>query len=308
MKAPLVLFFVSIFSVSFLNAQNKFIQPGAKWTYLFNNYFIPPVFNVTNTYLRDSIMGADTVHILQATYTNRDSNGCLPYSNTLIKQKGDTIFFKNRETAGTWSILYNFATPPGQNWVTNFPASAATTASFLVTVDSVKTVTINGVPLRQLKVRYFNGPSGVDTTYITERIGCHHYLFNFYGKYCETDQPWFKEFICYSDNSLGFAQIGSKPCSYRASVPDLNSSFALNDIQLTPNPATDRIHISSQHCEPNSTLLVCDALGKKILEQRILDSSQTAELETNLLPNGIYFLQLVNTAGAAVTTKFAVVH
>jgi hypothetical protein len=290
-------------SITHLNAQSKFIRPGAQWNYIFNNFFIPTELNVSHHYIGDTIVSGDTINILSNTYTNKNDDLCNPTANTWIKQKGDTIYFKNNLTAGTWQILYNFATPAGQSWTTIFPPATGTLNTYVVVVDSVKTVTINNTPLKQLKVRYFGGPYGGESTLITERIGCHLFMFNYYRQECATDQPWFKEFVCYRDNSLGSVKIGYKPCSYKASVTELQKTSA---IQLSPNPAKGHIQIKLQHYEPNSTLLVNDALGKKIAELPAVSSESGIEFDTSVLPNGLYFLLFEGSSGSKSATKFMV--
>lgn len=290
-------------SAADLNAQSKFIRPGAQWNYIFNNFFIPNEINSTHHYIGDTIIAGDTINILQAYDTNKNDNSCYSYRNTWIKQKGDTIFFLNILTGLTWQILYNFATPAGQSWTTTFPPATGTLNTYVVMVDSVKTVTINNTPLKQLKVRYFGGPYGVEATLITERIGCHLFMFNYYRQGCSTDQPWFKEFVCYKDNSLGSVKIGYKPCSYKASVTELQKTSA---IQLSPNPAKGRILIKIQSHEPNSTLLVSDALGKKIAELPAVSSESGIEFDTSELPNGLYFLLIKGSSGSKRATKFMV--
>lgn len=289
-------------------AQNKFIQPGAQWNYVFNSMFSPGGINISHKYIGDTYINGDTIALLNTYYTNKNDNTCYSYTNTLIKQKGDTIFFKNNLTSQTWQILYNFATPAGQSWTTSFPPTTAALNTYVVMVDSVKTVTINNIPLKQLKVRYFGGPNGVESTLITERIGCHLFMFNYYRQECSTDQPWFKEFICYKDNSIGSVPIGSKPCSYGASVPEINDGSSLNDIHVFPNPAADLINIDLQHAEPNSTLVVHDIFGKKIIEQNIENSTTDFELNTSALSNGLYFLSIVSATRKTHVTKFVVSH
>jgi hypothetical protein len=285
-----------------LGAQSKFIQPGAQWHYVFNNFWIPPLFNVTLTYIGDTVIGGDTAQIINGSYVNKNANYCFPSSPTFIKQKGDTIFFRNSSTMGTWLILYNFATPVGQTWVTNFPSTNSFMSPVVIRVDSVKTVFINSIPLRQLKVRYFHSPFGVDTTYITERIGCHQFMFNFFSQDCATDQPWFKEFICYNDNSIGSVQIGEKPCSYRASVDELHEKKSV--ISFQPNPASQTLVIVSTRELPNSlSLIICDVTGNKIKTLDIPANTKKISFDISDLQKGLYLISGETTSQKLIISE-----
>ncbi len=287
-------------------AQNKFIQPGAQWNYVFNSMFSPGGINISHQYIGDTYINGDTIAILNTYYTNKNDNTCYSYTNTLIKQKGDTIFFKNNLTAQTWQILYNFATPAGQSWTTSFPPATAALNTYIVMVDSVKTVTINNVALKQLKVRYFGGPYGVESTLITERIGCHLFMFNYYRQMCSTDQATFKEFICYKDNSLGSVKIGNRPCSYGAGLEDWASNASADKIQVSPNPSKNILKINLTNVEPGTRLVVYDAVGKQVIEH--IAYNKQVEIDTQQLPNGFYLIQQINNGLSEASVKFVVVH
>jgi len=110
--------YLLLISVAFFNnifSQIKFCPPGAEWHYLFNTNNLNPkphFENETVKYIGDSINGSDTIKILSHTRFLEGFN--YDYSGkTFIKQKGDTIFMRNKYTQNSWQILYNFSVGAG---------------------------------------------------------------------------------------------------------------------------------------------------------------------------------------------------
>src|SRR5690606_23110318 len=109
-----IIFFGFVFNTY---SQVVFCPKGAAWTYLFETW-PAQMYPSKIIYKNDSVIGQDTVKVLVHTKIYKNQNLCSYYKYTLLKQKGDTIFFRNDRTDGLWQILYNFATPPGQFWQT----------------------------------------------------------------------------------------------------------------------------------------------------------------------------------------------
>lgn len=64
---------------------------------------------------------------------------------------GDTVFrYKNNK----FNILYNFGAQPGDTWDLGIDTNQWLCSKSIIEVDSVKTITINEMPLRCLFVRH----------------------------------------------------------------------------------------------------------------------------------------------------------
>jgi hypothetical protein len=297
-----LLFLVCLLAFVKTEAQVVFCPPGAQWNYLFSGTIFWPgnTYNETINYVGDSISGADTLKIL---VHNRFFMACgIRINKTFIKQKGDTVFFNNYLTQGSWQILYNFAAQPGQGWQTTVLKSYTTTITFSVTVQSVSTVTLNGFSLKQLIV---SGVHWGSIGQITERIGSGYFLFNFSSKNpgsCDGDV--FLEPLCYTDNAFGTKQFGEKSCDYytRNSVSITNQKFTDRKFKVYPNPVNDFLHIEIKDFEKVEIRLT-DIYGRTIshLTKEAIDLK--IQLNTAELKNGIYFLQVFSKETLISTKK-----
>ena len=296
MKKLLLLLFV-LFSLK-PKAQVVFCPPGAEWHYLFSGsmFFPGNTYNETIKYIGDSISGTDTIKILSHF---RFFLQCSPtVSKTLIKQKGDTIFFYNKRTQNSWQILYNFAAPAGQGWQTTVLQSNNTAITFSYTVGSVDYVTVNGFSLRRL-ILY-----GLSTT-IIERFGCDQFLFNYSNSglgFC--DGNGFLEFLCYKDNLFGTKQFGDKSCTYYTSNGVGINEEKLNEahIKVYPNPTKDLLTVESEKFGTTTSICLYTIKGQKVLN---IDEISTAGVQFNLgkLEKGIYILKVFNNEELMATEK-----
>lgn len=287
-KVLVLLITLSFLSARPMIAQGRFVQKGARWSYLFNNRLVPQVFEIANTYLRDTIVNSDTINILGTRFINKNDNDCYTSRYTYIRQKKDTVYFKNVETNNTWQILYNFAATAGQQWQTTVYHMVAMT--YTVVVDSVRTVNVNGIPLRQLAVRYKYGTAGADTTLITDRLGCHNFMFNYNVQECATDQPWFRQYLCYRDSIMGAHQMSNLPCNYSATLGVYSMRDVRSTLQITPNPAANELTL---RC-PEYSLLgipmrIITSTGQTIDEITIDEEYKKIDVST-FCPGIYYFL------------------
>src|SRR5688572_18100547 len=90
-----------LFSIDLGKAQVVFCPPGARWNYTFVN--IPAwggIYNFINesiSYSKDSILNGESVKVLDHRfyYETCYNVGGGKTKRTCIKQKGDTVFFRN---------------------------------------------------------------------------------------------------------------------------------------------------------------------------------------------------------------------
>jgi len=282
------------------NAQVVFCPPGTEWHYLFEGSIFSPgsTHNETIKYIGDSISGTDTIKFLMHSrfYT---TCGSLVYK-TFLRQKGDTVFFYNPLTQGTWQILYNFGALPGQSWQTSLLKSYTTTITFTFTVQSVSTVTINGLTLRELTITAAHWAAG---TTITERIGSNSFLFNFSHRTPGScDGNVFMGSLCYSDNSFGTIQFTDKSCNYYTSngVSIIEERTDEGQIRLYPNPAKDLLFVDVS-LPGESEMSFIDIYGKEVKKLRI---EQKSRIDVSGLNKGIYFLVISSREQIIYKTKF----
>jgi hypothetical protein len=274
-------------------AQVVFCPPGAEWHYLFNGtiFFPGNTYNETIKYTGDTIDGIDTVKILSHVRFFM-ACGLWPYPRvTYIKQKADTIYFKNSLTSGTWQVLFNFAALPGQSWHTTLKTSSTGSQTFTTTVNSISTITVNGFALKQLNVSNTGAWSG---GIITERFGGNLFLFNFsYRTIGSCDGDWLLENLCYTDSVFGTHQYGEHGCWY--STVNVNGLFegeTISDIRIYPNPSANQINLEFNRSVKNLSLQVMNAFGQIFYLPNNEFENGKFEVEVSKLESGIYFLKL----------------
>ena len=299
MKKPLLLILVSLLA-SHSKAQVVFCPPGAEWSYNFrlvNNPYLLLV-NEKIIYSGDTILGSDTLKILKQKRAFLDCNTGSA-SPTLIKQSGDTIFMQSSRTNNQWEILYNFNVQAGDDWKTTVK-SGTNTLTYTISVDSVGTITTNGMNLKRLFVKYNTALFGISSNTITERFGCNQFMFNYanpQGAACDLDG--FYSYLCYKDSQFGSKQFTNFDCDYNT-VGLENLENENNSLAIYPNPTSSNITIENKSSSQQLKVVVSDPLGKTILKQNLADT-QTIDVST--LQNGIYFLQVFEKDNLLVNKK-----
>jgi hypothetical protein len=281
-------------------AQIVFCPQGATWHYEYTiGIFSPATSNETIIYTGDSNVGPDTlkklVHRKFYLFCNYNTNLI-----TLIKQKGDTIFFSNPKTQNTWQILYNFAAQAGQSWQTKIYQDNNNPVTHMYTVDSVGTVQINGFNLKRL---YINNGKIV----ITERLGDSKFLFNYNNSgigNCDGDYFLFP--LCYTDAGFGTIQFSNRPCDFAnlTGIPTIAGNS--NKLTTFPTPFTDKLIVSSDAntLNPSYQISVISILGEKInTDAKKINENGDLELDLHGLKNGIYFLEISDQNKIIATRK-----
>jgi hypothetical protein len=294
-KLLLTLFLLSSYSNQ---AQVVFCPPGAEWNYLFE---LRPLFTQYTfsrhekvKYVRDSVINNQTTKVLK--HTLGAHNDCFDeVYTTLIKQSGDTVFFRNAFTKNNWQVLYNFAATTGQSWVINLYNSNSNNpfSTYTMTVESVSNSIINSLNHRVLIVK----DNGSRTYTVTERFGATQFLFNFSLPNCDSYQ--FKQRLCYYDNTIGEVKYSALPCNYEN--PLGLTSLSKSMVKLSPNPTGGLVSIEIEK-QGWKSIRIMDVTGKEVLKT---DKSTDTKLQINMeaLNKGIYFIQLLADGKLMSTEK-----
>lgn len=78
-------------------------------------------------------------------------------------------------------------------------------------------------------------------------------------------------------------------------------TFSISTLKVFPNPANDRLTVKIDYFEPSQEITITDVLGKTIHVQKL--EGLTTLVEVSSLPNGIYFLSLMQ-GDTTLTQKF----
>jgi len=291
MKTAFICFL--IFCGFFLKAQVVFCPSGAQWNYLFSGTIWSPTVshNETIVYVKDSIENNETIKLL---VHNRSAANCSQWiKRTWIKQRGDTLYYRNKFTHEKWVILYNFATPSGQTWqsrVIDHPFLGDTV--FTTTVLAVGAIVENGFTLRQMTVSV--SPGSAYPRVITERFGARSFMFLYNTRQSSScDGDVFIEYLCYSDSAFGTKQFTEKECQHNNPLSfgdDETIKFSLTGF---PNPTKSgfNLNYSAQNTLPVNIELK-DQIGKTVFSttSKLNESEHYIPLED--LSNGIYIIQV----------------
>ena len=273
-----------------LQAQVVFCPQGARWTAVFSGGIWDPfIYNSSVEYVRDSVQGTDTVKLLRhSKFFNYCNQGGFFISE--IKQKGDTVFFRNKYTQQQWQILVNYNCAVGQSWITNYtvpPNQAMETHTF--TVDSVDYILENSIQLKRLLIKNQNSyyPTPNYTMHCVERYAW-GFLFQFQGRLSGCDGDGMIESLCYSDNQFGTKYFGAKAWDY-SNLLGLSERDHKQVVSVAPNPSSGRIVMNGLEAE--SPITIYNASGKAILK---LQQKNNPELDLSELNDGIYLLRVEN--------------
>lgn len=280
-----------VFTIQTASSQIVFCPAGAKWNYSFVTYFL--YYTISNekiSYVKDSVMGTDTVKLLQHnkyySYLNFDPN-----TGTLIKQTGDTVFFRNSITQHAWQILYNFAATAGQSWTTAIgPVNGNLSQTYTITVDSVRNVMVNSFSLRRLYVKYTRPNFAYDfPTQITERFGSLPFMFIYRNPANWTDGDQVQELLCYEDSTFGLKQFTNKPCNYIDYVGLNENSGNASGIVIYPNPGQGLFHLTGLNNNTDGfTLSVTDIVGREVKWLELENGLEEYTIDLRDLAKGTY--------------------
>jgi hypothetical protein len=312
MKKLLLLLIPLFFLQKALSQPVVFCPPGAEWHYLFDNFWTSDT-NEEVKYVRDSIIGPETVKVLRSKYGKYYLRDNLAPGNslTLIKQKGDTIFFKNVLTQGSWQILYNYAAQPGQGWQTNAIAvsGSSTSVTYSYTVNSVSSLTVNSFNLRVLAVTYTTSIAVWPATnpiqgslQIIERYGGSSFLFNFHNTRTYTDGDILIGILCYQDSAFGVKQFSQADCQYLADV-GLEEYSAAEPLKLFPNPSTDVVNLEINDPGGELVLHIMDISGRKLKQIKLKPGQGEHQIDLSGLSGGVYMISVVKDEKVVYTGK-----
>jgi hypothetical protein len=288
MKQRLFVFLFTISVIQSWKSQILFCPPGAEWHYTFSLNGPSNISNERIKYVRDTVIGIETFKVLahkKFFNVGNTSDNKL----TLIKQKGDTVFFRNLATQHNWQILYNFA---AVNWKTTVdhldPGVPGATTTYTTIVDSIKYVTVNGFLLKRLYVRYTD-PFGSISFYITERFGSSFFMFSYD---CGIGDDTIDSFLCYQDNAFGLKQFTNFSCDYSLAIEKNNLSKL--EVGIFPNPTNESISISFSNVNLSNEVEITftDVSGRRVKQEKQYSEKQLIDVKD--LNNGIYILSITS--------------
>ena len=197
---------------------------------------------------------------------------------------------KNPTGAGCFNARsHNIVTDTGRIMINNVNLKKiSTTCTYTVTEDNaVTTHTSNNVFIERLL-----GQSSLAFSNYGNMFRFHCYR----GE--RTDEPSFG-FICYEDNTFPLYNVSGSSCDNLTGLRD--NYLSSSQIQIYPNPANEMVNFKYELSQDNTRfkLSVINSLGQLVNEVMLQHTqqptgSQTAQIGTENLPEGVYILKLTS--------------
>ena len=220
MRFLFVIFF-SFCCVPFLIAQQTVFAPlGAKWHYgVRPSNFTPDehyrVFEATH----DTVIDGKPCRVVQVTEHPRQD-----YSYKLQEEyfhvDGQKVYnwLHDKET---FNLLYDFSANAGDSWETE--DTYFNQGKVKISVESVEYVSVSGMQLKKLNLRYDQGSFLVSFgTSVLERVGGERNMFLYDYAGSDMDIPWFR---CYSDQDVSHKDY-DKECDFLSAQETTPQLFA----------------------------------------------------------------------------------
>lgn len=297
--------FLTAFSTFYLSAQSTVFAPiGASWHYnaYVDNTFIGGKqfrYNVTG----DTLLYGKTASVIKGEYWEQGYDNFQPIESMThyVATEGDQVLMLSDST---YYVLFDFAAQPGDTIFTKirggqmpFENGCGHTIDELVDfsyiIDSVKTITVNGIPLRAQNAHSFivENSWGVSTWVdfslptIVERIGT-HYSGTWFGEYpvCIT-KGWHPHMRCYQDNDLFYkGSMNQEQCNTTVAAIEP----AIVPVAVIPTAFSQEIKVQKPSDYSNSLhFTLYNAWGIPVLQADIQNEMQL--IPTGDLVPGIYF-------------------
>lgn len=289
MKKILLLNIFAIICIT-ATAQN-YSQVGAIGHYNVRSTFAPG--NLFNSYatletVKDTFI--NNFPCKKLIETNYDFNGRIQgRAAHFIQNNGAQVFFFYKDSTSSWvrDTLYNFALTQGESYTFYQDRYQPVT----VTIDSVSSMTINGVSrvvqhLRSSHVGIYLEDMAV------EGLGA---LFFF--------MPWGDSdprggIRCYQDSTIGFYQnLAADTCDYiYVGLEDLQLNKS--NVSIYPNPTNSNLNVEWLPNQQINHLQLIDVQGKVIQSiNQDLNQSNSYQINLENVNNGIYFLKVFSEVG-----------
>jgi hypothetical protein len=252
-----------------------FAPVGAKWYYrqFSSDYPYPEEFRLVEVTSEEVFQGQLCRKIVGLT-------GCGLPSISHVFTRNDSVFFWSTYTS-KFQLLYDFRASVGSSWLIDGLGPGSD--SLRVIVDSLSQLLVND---DTLKVWHITRLGCYDWgNEIVEKLGNISSLSPSFCL-CENGPSGIR---CYIDQFSDYHFV-SYPCD-TSILLGVNEWSILNAFHVSPNPFQEKITVSIEMPLEECFFLLYDRMGRLIIQEQLFWDS--AAFETDLLPSGIYFWNVV---------------
>jgi PKD repeat protein len=228
---------------------------------------------------------------------------------------GTTVSFTDQSTSAvSWEWDFGDANTSVQQNPSHFYAAAGTYTVCLITTNACnETDTMcTTIDVCDIPVAAYTSATNEDTVFVTDQSTGNivQWLWDFGDNSTSTSQNATHEYstggiytVCLTTTDL-CGNVDST-CQTVFIIVTSQEEFMSAVSSMYPNPAGDELNIRFATTF-TGVLQLTDALGRVVISRQ-LSSAVTAQLETAMLPNGLYTL-LLNSEGKVSTTKVLIAH
>lgn len=244
-----------------------------------------------NTALNGTVQGYGTPY-----YTYSQGSVAYIYNNLYGNDKFDTLFDINAQT--------------GKRWRMPLVDTACADSLFFVRVLKTGTTMLNGFNLKWLYVSFGpydeHGSSILDT--ITERLGFRFDNLDYSSCRNIASERYQGDLRCYSDDTFGNYSTGeSITCDFMTGISEsLAEKWGL---KIYPNPANEKLTITTSLKQKQKAVFeLMDLTGKSLYSTELTEHTNSIELSTLSLNQGMYMYRLSTGNVIVQAGKLSIIH
>lgn len=302
MKTFLISLLLFVFFAPDSLYSQSFAPPGAVWRYLFKPFPNEPPEEVIEVRAKqDTVIQGKTCRWLELTQKPVDLH---TQPGIAVYEESSQVFFVEDTS---FYLLYDFALNEGDAYTSRLPVAfdssnqiaAVQVVTALISVDSVKTITVDG---QMKKLQYTSSEIYGFGGMVLEGIGGLNWLFPRFG-YGPADYSEIFGIICYKDDQIGYGDTIS--CLVSVAVDELRQLLdAKPQVRCSPNPARGYVTFDWGEIMAFSEkrLHLRNALGQPVMNLVVGGGNQSFTLPVGNLQQGIYFWALLAADGKPLGT------
>lgn len=280
-------------------SQSNWIKENAVWHYKYFNPSMPgygyiKVWDNGDTTIQNIVCTKlkAVKHAFEPINANWDLTEFVSnYESGIVYYSNDTVY---RWNGNEFKMMYDFSAQTGNSWNlhtgTNMPFGCGDTSRLIV--NSVGSVNLGGNSYNELNVSSTDSSHYFISGKINARFGpSQNYLFP-WTKACTNQGAYDVDqitFVCFEDDSLYYNPTG-EACEYYLGLDESTR----NSVSLFPNPSKGKIELLSDI--PLKSIKVINIVGATLKEIRT--DLTLKEIDLSELPQGTYYLEIENKAGA----------
>ena len=284
-----ILLSISFVSIAILTFGQNFGEVGTQWFYEEHGQGPPYSEYLHLVSTTDTIIDGKTTHKIEGTYYNTYTGDTIAQEPFYVYEQSDTVFKYDFQKA-KFLTLYIFNASIGDTLTLDYPGEIAykTDITYRLVIDTIENVVIDGITLKKYKTTGLDSIMFYDGGYFMDRIGGLDWIFpRALPITLEAGGP----IRCYMDNEID-TNFSSVPCDYVSASTELKIN---NEVNVYPNPASDRIIVESEYRIEKIEL--SDITGKLIL------STNKPVIDIERIKNGFYILTIYLEDGKIIEKK-----